>query len=93
MADASGIENATRRLSAALDGLDAALERRREADRGEAALVAQVSALGTDRSRLASELDQQTSRAQRLDAASRDVARRLDVAMDAVRTVVDAKHD
>jgi hypothetical protein len=93
MADASGIEGATRRLSAALDGLEAALERRREADRGEAALVAQVSALGTDRSRLASELDEQTARAQRLDAASRDVARRLDTAMDAVRTVVDANQD
>ena len=90
MADASSIENATRRLSAALDGLEAALERRRESDRGEAALVAQVTALGTDRSRLASELDQQTARAQRLDAASRDVAQRLDIAIETVRTVVDA---
>jgi ectoine hydroxylase-related dioxygenase (phytanoyl-CoA dioxygenase family) len=90
MADASGIESATRRLSAALDGLEAALERRREADRGEAGLVAQVAALGADRSRLASELDQQTARAQRLAVASRDVTRRLDSAMEAVRTVVDA---
>jgi hypothetical protein len=90
MADAGGIENATRRLSAALDGLEAALERRREADRGEIGLIAQVAALGSDRSRLAGELDAQTARAQRLDAASRDVARRLDAAMEAVRTVVDA---
>ena len=93
MSDASGIEGATRRLSAALDGLEAALDRRRDADRGEAALVAQVSALGTDRSRLAAELDQQTARAQRLDAASRDVARRLDGAMESVRAVVDANQD
>ena len=93
MADVSGVESATRRLSAALDGLEAALERRREADRGEAALVAQVSALGADRSRLAAELDQQTARAQRLDAASRTVARRLDGAMESVRAVVDANRD
>jgi Domain of unknown function (DUF4164) len=89
MMDASGIEAATKRLAAALDGLEAALERRREADRGDAALAAQVSALGTDRSRLAAELDQQTAHAHRLEATSRDVSRRLDLAMEAIRTVVD----
>jgi len=89
--DASGIEAATKRLAAALDSLEAALERRREADRSEAALANQVSALGTDRSRLAAELDQQTARAHRLDATSREVSRRLEVAMDTIRTMVDTK--
>jgi uncharacterized protein DUF4164 len=92
MMDASGIEAATKRLAAALDGLEAALERRREADRSEAARAAQVSALGTDRSRLAAELDQQTARAHRLEATSREVSRRLDLAMDAIRTVVDTSN-
>jgi chromosome segregation ATPase len=89
MSDASGIEAATKRLAAALDSLEAALERRRQADRSEAALASQISALGTDRSRLAAELDQQTARAHRLEATSREVSRRLDLAMDAIRTVVD----
>jgi hypothetical protein len=91
MSDASAIEGATRRLAAALDGLEAALERRREVDGREAALATQVAALGADRSRLAAELDEQTGRARRLDAASRDVSRRLDLAMDAVRAVVDVR--
>jgi len=90
--DASGIEAATKRLAAALDSLEAALERRREGDRSEAALADQVSALGTDRSRLAAELDQQTARAHRLEATSREVSRRLDLAMEAIRTVVDTNH-
>jgi hypothetical protein len=89
--DSSAIEGATRRLAAALDGLEAALERRREVDQREAALSTQVAALGADRSRLAAELDQQTARARRLDEASRDVSRRLDLAIDAVRSVVDTQ--
>jgi hypothetical protein len=90
MSEGSAIEGATRRLAAALDGLEAALERRREADRSEAALAAQVSALGADRSRLAAELDRETARAHRLESTSREVSRRLDLAMDAIRAVVTA---
>jgi hypothetical protein len=91
VSDTSPIETAAKRLAAALDGLEAALERRREVDGRESSLSAQVAALGADRSRLAAELDRETGRARQLDAASRDVSRRLDLAMDAVRAVVDAK--
>jgi hypothetical protein len=90
MADANPVEMATRRLSAALDGLEAALERRRGADQGDAALAEQVSSLGADRSRLAAELDQQAARAQKLEATTREISQRLDAAMEAVQTVVDA---
>lgn len=90
MTDGTAIEAATRRLAAALDGLEAALERRREADARQRALAMQVAALGSDRARLAAELDQQAARASRLDGANRDVVRRLDVAMDAVRAVLSA---
>ena len=55
MSDASAIEAASRRLSAALDALEAAAERRRQSDHGEDKLAAQVQALGTDRSKLAAE--------------------------------------
>ncbi|BAT60061.1 hypothetical protein GJW-30_1_02596 [Variibacter gotjawalensis] len=85
------MEAAAKRLSAALDGLEAALERRQEVDGREHALADQVAALGVDRSRLASQLDEQTARATQLGAATREVSRRLDMAMDAVRAVVSGK--
>jgi hypothetical protein len=89
MADASAIEVATKRLSAALDALEAALESRR--DGGENALAAQVHALGTDRSKLASDLDAATARARRLEAANREIAQRLDGAMENIRSVLEAQ--
>src|SRR5712691_9221982 len=92
MSDASAIDAASRRLAAALDALEAAAERRREADHGEDTLAAQVHALGSDRSKLAADLDAQAARANRLETANREVARRLDLAIDTIRTVLDA-HD
>jgi hypothetical protein len=91
MTDASAIEAATKRLSAALDALEAALEHRRDTDRGENALAAQVHALGSDRSKLASDLDTATARARRLEAANREVAQRLDTAMENIRSVLEAR--
>ena len=78
MSDADLIETATRRLALALDALEAAAERRSEADRGEELLADQVHALGTDRARLASELDEVTARARSLEAANREVMARID---------------
>jgi chromosome segregation ATPase len=91
MNDQSSIEAATKRLAQALDTLEAAVERRREADRGQSRLEDQVQALGTDRSRLASELDTQAARARRLESTNRDIARRLDTAMENIRSVLDVK--
>jgi septal ring factor EnvC (AmiA/AmiB activator) len=91
MTDASAIEAATRRLAAALDALEAAVERRREADRSEGALAAQVQALGTDRSKLASELDAVAARSRKLEDTNRDIAQRLDVAIDSIRAVIEAQ--
>src|SRR5258707_12424598 len=51
------IDAATRRLMSALDALEAAAERRRDADRDENELASRIQALGADRSRLAGELD------------------------------------
>jgi len=63
MSETDPLEAATRRLSLALEGLEAATERRREADRAKNALAEHVHALGSDRARLASELDEATARA------------------------------
>ena len=89
MNDGQLIETATRRLTQALDALEAAVERRREADRSESALAAQVQALGDDRSRLAADLDAASARAKRLETANRDVARRLDATMQSIRAVIE----
>jgi ABC-type transporter Mla subunit MlaD len=85
MSDTDSIEAASRRLALALDALDAAAERRRERFRNEAALSAQVHALGNDRSRLAGELDHAMARARALEAANREVAQRLERAIGTVR--------
>jgi hypothetical protein len=86
MTDSTVIDAATRRLAAALDALEAAAERRREADRGESNLAAQVHALGTDRSRL----DAATARSRGLEETNREIARRIDTAIEGVRAVIDA---
>ena len=90
MSEGSAIDAASKRLALALDALAAAVERRRAADRGEATLDAQLHALGADRSRLASELDAAAARARTLENANREVAQRLDAAIDTIRSVLAA---
>jgi hypothetical protein len=92
MSDTSVIEAATRRLTLALDALEAAAEERREVDLGEDNLMAQVHALDDDRSRLASDLDTAMARARSLESTNRDIARRLDAAISTIRSVLDP-HD
>lgn len=88
MTDQTAIDAATKRLTQALDALDAAVERRHEAERAEAGLAEQIHTLGADRARLASELDVQTARSRQLEATNREIARRLDAAMENIRSVI-----
>ncbi len=88
---ASDIEQATRRLAAALDALENAVERRREHARGEDELAARIQALGSDRSRLANELDGTLVRSRELERANREIAQRLDAAIGTIRAVLDAE--
>ena len=90
MTEASAIEAASKRLALALDALAAAVERRHDAERGEQTLDAQLHALGADRSRLAAELDAAAARNRTLEAANREVAERLDAAIDTIRSVLAA---
>ncbi|MEI9804814.1 MAG: DUF4164 domain-containing protein [Pseudolabrys sp.] len=91
MTGQSAIDTAVKRLALALDALDAAVERRREADRHEETLVAQVQALGVDRSRLASDLDGETARSRKLEATNREIAQRLDSAIASIQSVLDSQ--
>ena len=84
------IDVATRRLMAALDALERAVERRRDADRDEGELAARIQALGADRARLADELDGSLVRSKRLERSNREIAERLDAAIGTIREVLDA---
>lgn len=86
------IDAATRRLMAALDALESAVERRREADRDEDELAARIQALGADRSRLADELDGTLVKSRKLERANREIAERLDAAIGTIRAVIEAGH-
>jgi hypothetical protein len=88
MSDIDPIALAQHRLALALDALEAAAERRGEADRAGAGLADQVHALDSDRARLASELDDATARSRNLESASRDVAERIDQAIATIRGVL-----
>ena len=90
MRDETGIEAAARRLTEALDGLDAAVRRRREANGAGEKLVVQLQALGADRSRLAAELDAATASARHLKTVNREVAQRLDAAIETIHSVLGA---
>jgi chromosome segregation ATPase len=92
MNDTSAIDAATKRLALALEGLDAAVERRQEADREEQNLADQLHALGTDRSRLASDLDVAAARSRVLETTNREIAGRLDAAIETIRSVLET-HD
>ena len=90
MTEQGAVDAAVKRLALALDALDAAVERRREADRGEEALAAQVQALGSDRSKLAASLDGETARSRKLEATNREIAQRLDSAIAGIQSVLDS---
>lgn len=92
MTDASAMDAAARRLAQALEALQSAVARKHETERGSDSVAVQIHALGTDRARLASELDNAAAQARRLEDTNREVARRIDVAMGTIKTLLD-EHD
>ena len=86
----SAMEAATKRLSAALDALHEAVERRCDSDGDHGVLAARAQALSADRAQLAEQLDGSLSRARTLERVNREVAQKLDAAMATVRAVIEA---
>ena len=84
------IDAATKRLMSALDALEAAAERRRDADRDENELASRIQALGADRSRLADELDGSLVKTRRLERTNREISEKLDAAIGSIRAVLAA---
>ena len=66
--------------------------RKREAGTCGDAVAMQLQALGIDRARLAAELDSAAAHARKLEDSNREVARRIDVAMDTIQKLLD-EHD
>src|ERR1700751_4106557 len=88
---AADIDAATRRLMIALDALESAVERRREAARDEDELASRIQALGVDRSRLADELDSSLVKSRKLERVNREIAGKLDAAIGTIRDVLKAE--
>lgn len=88
MTEPSPVDVAVKRLALALDALDAAAERRREADSAKHDLASQVQSLGLDRAHLAEALDGEAARVRKLETANREIAQRIDTAMGAIHAVV-----
>jgi DNA anti-recombination protein RmuC len=88
MSEIDSIEAASRRLALALDALEAAVERRREAARAEDSLATQIHALDDDRARLAGELDQAAARVRALESTNQEVAKRIARAIETIRGVL-----
>ena len=84
------VDAATKRLMTALDALESAVERRREADRDESELASRIQALGADRSRLADELDNSLVKTRKLERTNREIAEKLDAAIGSIRAVLAA---
>lgn len=80
---------ASARLSAALDGLEATVRRHQDARRGAVAQDAEIQLLAEDRSRLAQELDRAEARASRLESAASHVGARLDAAIQSIGKLVE----
>jgi hypothetical protein len=89
MPEPSAVDIAVKRLALALDALDAAVERRKEADRSEDGLAQQLHALGMDRTRLAEALDAETAHTNQLTSTNREIAQRLDTAIATIQSVLD----
>ncbi|MGU3399595.1 DUF4164 domain-containing protein [Brucellaceae bacterium D45D] len=77
------------RLKKALNTLEEAVELRLDKEGDFAEAEEEVQRMNADRSRLARELDQSEARAERLEAANKEVSRRLVTAMETIRTVLD----
>lgn len=82
------LDEATDRLRKALERLDAAVDARLGREHLVVAAEEEVQRMTADRSRLAAELDTASTHAARLDAANREVSRRLVTAMETIRDVL-----
>ncbi|HEX8666641.1 MAG TPA: DUF4164 family protein [Beijerinckiaceae bacterium] len=85
----AALDDAVRRLEAALGALEATLGRRLDLERRRGDLETELQIMQDDRARLAVELDAASARLARMEAATADVGRRVHRAVGAVRDVLE----
>jgi uncharacterized protein YlxW (UPF0749 family) len=79
---------ALKRLTTALDQLDAAADRRAKADSARVDLEEELAIMQDDRSRLAIELEGAMTRLNRMESAHQEAERRLDRASATLRGIL-----
>ncbi|MBV2144739.1 DUF4164 domain-containing protein [Falsochrobactrum sp. TDYN1] len=89
MAPETTLRQVLERLEKALNTLEEAVDLRLDKEGDFVEAEEEVQRMNADRSRLAQELDQSEARAERLEAANREVSRRLVTAMETIRAVLD----
>jgi predicted nucleic acid-binding Zn-ribbon protein len=85
----AALEEATKRLEAALGALEATVGRRLHLERRRGDLETELQIMQDDRARLAVELESAAARLEQLENATGDVSRRVHRAVGAVREVID----
>ncbi len=88
--EAPRLDEALRRLAAALDQLEAATARRAAAEAARADLTEELAVMQDDRARLALDLDAALARAKRLEATSQQASRRIEKASQSIRAALGA---
>lgn len=89
MAPEATLRQVLERLEKALGTLEQAVDLRLDKEGDFVEAEEEVQRMNADRSRLAQELDLSEARAERLEAANREVSRRLVTAMETIRAVLD----
>ena len=84
----TALEDAMRRLEAALGQLEASVSRRLEIERRRGDLETELQIMQDDRARLAVELEGTSARLAQVEAAADDVGHRVERALGAVRDVL-----
>jgi uncharacterized protein YicC (UPF0701 family) len=87
----SSLDDALKRLDAAVSALEGAVRRRLEAERRRGDLETELQIMQDDRASRAVELDGTTARLARVETATQDVSRRVQLAVGAIRTVLDGR--
>jgi chromosome segregation ATPase len=90
MSQSEAVQQAATRLDAAVEAIAKSLNEFLEDIQSVAALREQVRTLTTERDRLAQELEDERSRARRLEAANDEVSDRLEALTGTLKTIVPA---
>ena len=82
------LQTVLRRISTALDHLDAAVERRVQADRLQLDLFEEYNVMQDDRARLGIELESSAVRARQLEHAAREAGKKLERASVTIKSIL-----